>query len=106
MNKTTCPKCSADLKEVWVSFFNSKKKAQSFQCPKCDFFKFDQKSGSSVVDELKEQSLKITQKIVKLSGERLGLYLNKHVVSSLNLKKGQEIEVSVPDKKHILLEIA
>jgi hypothetical protein len=49
--------------------------------------------------------LNIKQKIVKLSQDRLGIYFNKNVVRSLHLKKGEDIFVSVPDKKHIVLEI-
>jgi antitoxin component of MazEF toxin-antitoxin module len=45
------------------------------------------------------------QKIVKLSGDRLGMYFNKHVVNSLDMKKGEDIYISVPDKKHIVIEV-
>ena len=61
--------------------------------------------GKKIIEELRETPLKIKQKIVKLSGERLGIYLNSHIVRSLQLKKGEEILVSVPDKRHILLEL-
>jgi len=70
-----------------------------------DYFEFEPLSSQKVVQELRETPLKIKQKIVKLSQERLGIYFNSHVVRSLNLKKGEELYISVPDKKHILLEL-
>lgn len=45
------------------------------------------------------------QKIVKLSQDRLGIYLNAHVVRGLKLRKGRDIYVSVPDEKHIIPEL-
>jgi hypothetical protein len=33
------------------------------------------------------------------------MYINKDVARSLNLKGGEEILVSLPDKNHILIEI-
>jgi hypothetical protein len=49
--------------------------------------------------------LKIKQRIVKLSQDRLGIYFNSHLVRSLKIKKGENIYVSVPDKRHIVLEL-
>ena len=83
----------------------ARNKALSYQCPKCDYFEFDSESSSKVLEELKETPLKIKQKIIKLSQDRLGIYFNNNVVRSLGLKKGEEIYLSVPDKKHIVLEI-
>lgn len=80
-------------------------KAISYQCPNCDYFEFEPLSSTRVIEELRETPLKIKQKIVKLSQDRLGIYLNNHVVRSLSLKKGEDLYVSVPDKKHIVLEI-
>ena len=48
-------------------------------------------SSQKVVQELRETPLKIRQKIVKLSQDRLGIYFNNNVVRSLDLKKGEEI---------------
>ena len=45
------------------------------------------------------------QKIVKISQDRLGVYFNNNIIRSLDLKKGEEIYVSVPDKRHIILEL-
>ena len=100
-----CKRCGSRLREVKVSVHGAKSKAVSYQCPDCDYFVFEPQSSRKVVEELRETPLKIKQKIVKLSSERLGIYLNSHVVRSLNIKKGEDIYVSVPDKKHIILEL-
>lgn len=100
-----CKRCGSRLRKVKVSVHGAKSKAISYQCPDCDYFEFEPQSSMKVVEELRETPLKIKQKIVKLSSERLGIYLNSHVVRSLNIKKGGDIYVSVPDKKHIVLEL-
>jgi len=101
-----CPKCNSSLKKVEVSVHGARQKAVSYQCPKCDYFEFEPESSKKVVEELRETPLKIKQKIVKLSQDRLGMYFNSHVVRSLDLKKGESVYVSVPDKKHIVLELS
>jgi len=101
-----CPKCNKQLKEIEVSVEGATKKVKSFQCPSCDYFEFDKKSSKEVIEELRETPLKISQKIIKLSGERLGMYFTNDVVRSLGLKKGEEVKVSVPDKKHIVIELS
>ncbi len=100
-----CPKCNATLKEISVNVHGAKSKVISYQCIKCDYFEFEPMSSKKVVEELRETPLKIKQKIVKLSQDRLGIYFNNHVVRSLNLKKGEEVYISVPDKKRIVLEL-
>lgn len=100
-----CPNCSSKLKRVEVKVHGATSKATSYQCGNCDYFEFDADSAKKVVDELKDPPLKIKQKIIKISQDRLGFYFTNDVVRSLNLKKGQEVYVSVPDKKHILLEV-
>lgn len=100
-----CPQCNTTLKSVAVKVHGAINQAISYQCPKCDYFAFEPLSSQKVVQELRESPLKIKQKIVKLSQDRLGIYLNTHVVRSLNLKKGDELSLSVPDKKHIVLEV-
>ena len=100
-----CQNCNANLREVKVNVHGAKSKALSYQCTKCDYFEFEPMSSKKVVEELRETPLKIKQKIVKLSQDRLGIYLNSHVVRSLNLKKGKEVYVSVPDKKRIVVEL-
>ncbi|MBS3126470.1 hypothetical protein J4453_03465 [Candidatus Woesearchaeota archaeon] len=100
-----CPKCDASLKKVEVNVEGAKNKAIGYQCPKCDYFEFEQDSSRKVIEELREAPLKIKQKVVKLSQDRLGIYFNSNVVRSLGLKKGEEIYISVPDKRHILIEL-
>ena len=100
-----CPRCNSILKIVEVRVDGADSKVTSYQCPKCDYFEFEPESSKKVVEELRETPLKIKQKIVKLSQDRLGMYFNNHIVRSLNLRKGEDIYASVPDKKHILLEI-
>ena len=100
-----CPKCSSTLRRVLVTVEGARRKAVSNQCPKCGYFEFEPESSRKVVEELRESPLKIKQRIVKLSQDRLGIYLNSHLVRSLNIKKGENIYVSVPDKKHIVLEL-
>ncbi len=100
-----CPQCGAGLKKVPVKVHGAESKALSHQCPECDYFEFEPLSSEKVIEELRESPLKIRQKIVKLSGKRLGIYLNQHVVRSLGLKKGEHVSVSVPDKKHIVIEL-
>ena len=99
-----CPKCSSNLKKIEVNVEGAKRKAPSYQCTKCDYFEFEPQSSQKVIEELRETPLKIKQKVIKLSQDRLGIYFNSNVVRSLGLKKGEDIYVSVPDKKHILIE--
>ena len=102
-----CLKCHSNLRRVKVSVEGAEQKAISYQCTKCDYFEFEEKSAAKVVKELKikETPLKIRQKIIKLSQDRLGMYFNKNVVESLNLKAGEDVYISVPDKNHIVLKI-
>lgn len=103
-----CPKCNSSLRKVEVSVEGAKQKAVSYQCTKCNYFEFEEKSAAKIVKELKskETPLKIRQKIIKLSQGRLGMYFNKNIVESLELKPGEEVYVSVPDKDHILLKLS
>lgn len=101
-----CPKCEANLKKVEVKVTGAKSKAVSYQCPDCDYFEFEPTSSKKVVEELRESPLKIKQKIVKLSQDRLGMYINRDVARSLNLKGGEEVYVSVPDKKHLVVDFS
>ncbi|MDP7324446.1 MAG: hypothetical protein QF632_06810, partial [Candidatus Woesearchaeota archaeon] len=71
------------------------------------YFEFGKESISKAIQEikLKETPLKIKQRIIKLSHDRLGMYINRDVARSLNLKGGEEVYVSLPDKKHILIDV-
>lgn len=102
-----CPNCQSKLKKVKVDIEDAKTKAISYQCPKCDYFTFEPKSAVEIVREIKENEspLKIKQKIIKLSKDRLGLYFNQDVIRSLNLKAGEDILITIPDKKRIVLKI-
>lgn len=103
-----CPKCSSNLRKVEIGVEGAEQKAISYQCTKCDYVEFEEKSAAKIVKELKskETPLKIKQKIIKLSQDRIGMYFNKHIVESLDLKAGEEVQVSVPDKAHIVLKIS
>lgn len=100
-----CPRCDSKLRKVKVGVAGAKSKALSYQCPKCDYFEFDQASAKKVVEELKGVVLTLEHKVIKLSKDRLGMYFNKDIVRSLCLKGGEQLEVSVQDKKHILLTL-
>jgi|SRR3989344_9361776 len=103
--KMKCPKCNSDLRKVNVKVQGADNRAISYQCPKCDYFEFEPLSSKKVIEELRETPLKIKQKIIKISQDRLGIYFNNNLIRSLSLKKGEDIYVSVPDKNHIILEL-
>ena len=96
------------MDRIEVEVEGAHSKAISYQCDNCGFVEFENKSASKVLKELKirESPLNIRQKIVKLSGNRLGFYFNQNVVRSLGLKSGEDVYVSVPDKKHIILRLS
>tara|TARA_Y100000034_G_C6738279_1_gene327461 strand:- start:373 stop:687 length:315 start_codon:yes stop_codon:yes gene_type:complete len=100
-----CPKCNSNLKKVNVKVAGAENKAISYQCLKCNYFEFEPISSKKVIEELRETPLKIKQKIVKISQDRLGIYFNNNIIRSLNLKKGEDIYLSIPDKNHIILEL-
>lgn len=100
-----CPNCNNNLKKVEVKVHGASSKAVSYQCPDCEYFEFEPISSEKVIEELRETPLKIRQKIVKLSQDRLGVYFNNNIVRSLDLKSGEEVLVSVPDRKHIVMEL-
>ncbi len=104
----TCPKCNAKMKKVKVKVQDADSPVISYQCSKCGYFDFEEKSIKKAIDEIKikETPLKLKQKIIKLSHDRLGMYINKDVARSLNLKGGEEVYVSVPDKKHFVIDLA
>ncbi len=106
--KMRCPKCNSELKKVEVEIEDAKTPAISYQCSKCDYYSFEPQSTMKIIRELKEKEtpLKIKQKIIKLSQDRLGMYFSKDIVKSLNLQSGKEVLVSVPNKNKIVLDIA
>ncbi len=102
-----CPKCGFGMEKVSVKIEGAESKALSHQCLKCGFVEFEKDSAAIVLKELKavKSPLRIKQKIVKLSSNRLGFYFNKNIVRSLKLSSGEEVFVSVPGKKHIILNL-
>ncbi len=102
-----CPKCNRKMKEIKVKIQDADSPVTSYQCAKCGYFDFEEKSITKAINEikLKETPLVIKQKIIKLSHDRLGMYINKNIARSLNLKGGEDVYVSVPDKKHLILSI-
>ena len=102
-----CPNCKSKLNKVQIEIEDAETKAISYQCPNCDFFTFEPETTLKIIKEIKakESPLKIKQKIIKLSKDRLGMYFNKDIIESLNLESGGEILVSVPDEKKMVLEI-
>lgn len=102
-----CPHCATTLKEVKVRIQDAESPVTSYQCSKCGYFDFEEHSISKAIHELKEKEapLKIKQKIIKLSHNRLGMYINQDVARSLNLKGGEEIYVSLPEKNRMVVEL-
>ena len=103
-----CPKCNAQMKEVKVKIQDADSPVISYQCGECGYFDFEEKSINKAINEIKvkEAPLKIKQKIIKLSHDRLGMYINRDVARSLNLRGGEEVYVSVPDKSHLVVNVA
>ncbi len=102
-----CPRCESNLRKVRVAVEGAKQRAITYQCSNidCIYVDFEEESSKRIVAELKakETPLKIKQKIVKLSKDRVGTYFNSNIVRSLDLKAGEDIYISVPDKKHIVI---
>jgi len=107
VNGLGCPKCKARMKPIKVKIQDADSLVTSFQCADCGYFDFEGKSMEKAIKEIrkKESPLKIKQKIIKLSHGRLGMYINNDVARSLNLKGGEEVYVSVPDKKHLVIDL-
>ena len=102
-----CPNCNLELEKVEVDIEDAESPVISYQCSNCDYYSFEPETTMKVINEIKkkESPLKIRQKIIKLSKDRLGMYFNQDIIKSLGLKSGEEILVTVPDKNKIVLEI-
>ena len=102
-----CPKCDSKMREVKVKIQDADSPVTSYQCGECGYFDFEEKSIGKAINEIKakEAPLKIKQKIIKLSKDRLGMYINRDVARSLDLKGGEDVYVSIPDKKHLVVDI-
>lgn len=105
--KMECSHCNTKMKDVTVKIQDADSPTISYQCTKCGYFDFEEKSIHKAINEIreKETTLKIKQKIIKLSHDRLGMCINKDVARSLNLKGGDEVYVSVPDRQHLVVDI-
>ena len=103
-----CPECNEKMGKVSVRIQDADSPVTSYQCKNCGHFDFEESSMNKAILEIKskEAPLKIKQKIIKLSHDRLGMYISRDVARSLNLKGGEEVYVSVPDKKHLVVDIA
>ena len=101
-----CKECKNLMRKITVRVEGATRKAIAYECKYCGNIEFDKKSGLRVVAELERKAgpLKVEQKIIKLSHDRLGTYFNKNVVKSINLKAGENVKLVIPDKKHIILE--
>lgn len=102
-----CPKCKNQMKKIKVKIQDADSLVTSYQCGKCGYFDFEDESINKAIKEIKakEAPLTIKQKIIKLSQDRLGMYFNRDVARSLKLKAGESVYVSVPDKKHIIVNL-
>lgn len=102
-----CPTCNAPMKKVNVRIQDADSLVASYQCAKCGYFDFEAASMNKAIGEIKakEAPLKIKQKIIKLSHDRLGMYINRDVARSLKLKGGEDVYVSVPGKKRLVIDI-
>ncbi len=103
--KMNCPKCEKKLRKIQVKVEDASQKVTSYQCNSCDYFSFEPISSQKVIEELRESPLKIRQKIINLSGGRLGTYFNKNIIRSLNLHSGDEIDISIPKKGRLIIDI-
>lgn len=102
-----CPECNEKMGKISVRIQDVDSPVTSYQCRNCGHFDFEKASITKAITEIKvkETPLKIKQKIIKLSHDRLGMYINKDVARSLNLKGGEDVYVSVPDKKHLVVDL-
>jgi len=103
-----CPKCNSKMKKVKVKIQDADSPVTSYQCAECGYFDFEDKSINKAIDEIKakEAPLTIKQKVIKLSHDRLGMYFNRDIARSLNLRAGEDVYVSVPDKNHMLIKVS
>jgi len=102
-----CPKCNTQMKEVKVKIQEADSPVTSYQCNACNYFDFEENSINKAINEIKEKEahLKIKQKIIKLSQDRIGMYINRDIARSLNLKGGEEVLVSIPNKNRVVIDI-
>lgn len=107
-----CKKCGGSLERFAIDVEDSDLGSEGSECKKCGELFFDEKKGEAVVKDLKRKelfnelpALSIRQKIIKLSKDRIGFYFSKDLARCAELKAGEPIEVSLLDKKRILIEV-
>ncbi|MFH1073432.1 MAG: hypothetical protein V1743_08445 [Nanoarchaeota archaeon] len=95
------------MKKVEVAIQDAESPVTSHQCSKCGYFEFEEKSIKKAIGQIKvkESPLQIKQKIIKLSQGRLGMYISRDVARSLDLKGGETVYVSVPEKKRMVCDV-
>lgn len=78
-----CPECKKMMRKVDVSVARARQKVVSYQCTNCDYFEFEKKSAEKVIRELKQKESGWTK----------------------SLSDGEEVCVSVHNKKRIILNL-
>ena len=79
----TCNKCNGNLEKLEVHVEDTDKTTTGWKCKDCGEYYFDQAESKAIYEDLSQKetpALNIKQKIVKLSKDRLGIYLNKDVI--------------------------
>lgn len=95
-----CPNCHLELKPAEVLVEETVK----YECSKCAYAHHEPRENRKETVAGRPSPLTLKQKITTLAQGRLGLYLSQDVVRSLKLKAGQEVYVSVPDEKTIVIK--
>lgn len=57
-----CSKCSSIIRKVEVGVEGTEQKAISYQCTKCDYFEFEEKSAAKVIKEIEIQGNAVKNK--------------------------------------------
>ena len=96
-----CPNCHLELKPAEVLVEETVK----YECEKCAYAHHEPKESRKEMATKGLSPLTLRQKITTLAQGRLGLYLSQDVVRSLKLKAGQEVHVSVPDEKTLMIKL-
>ena len=101
-----CPKCSHEMTKLHQTEEDKQQKVTSHHCMRCEHIEFERVYPElEIMEDVEKHTLEIKQNIVKLSHNRLGMYFNKNIIQSLGLKAGEEVLVSVPEKKRIVIKL-
>ena len=98
-----CVKCKGKLNAFKVEVEDADLPTMGYECAKCGELFFNGEKSRLLVENLKkkEAALKnppefgLQRKIIKLSKDRLGIYLSKDLTRSTAFKAGQEIELKI-----------